>query len=280
MNRTFCLFAVVATAFVISLPASAEVIFSDSFDRVEGFDADLTNMMNSSSWGDNDNSLGGAASQTYSMDTTRGGGAQNTVNGSAGVIKNGAVQINTDFGPLAPMGYTVAFDMTRTTGNGYLALAVGLDSTSQIPSTGGFNGNAFLFTNGGNGVDAAVVLRQTNGNATDGTLELWAGGSAALQTLDSFYTDREATQSVLVTVAAPNGYGAGSMGTLTAEIDGSSASQAITFDGVSSGYLSLFSNQTGATIDNLVVTAIPEPTTIGLTLFALIGCVAGTRRRA
>ncbi|TWT42891.1 hypothetical protein [Botrimarina hoheduenensis] len=278
MIRLLCASLTLLAALAVGLPADATVVFSDSFARTEGFDTDPSNTMNFSSWGDNDNALGGSAVQTYSMDTSRGGGAQNTVNGAEGVIKNGAVQINTDFAALAPIGFTATFDFTRTTGNGFVAVALGLDDTNQIATTPGFNGNSFLFTTAANGADTSALFRQTNAHPTNGTLELRDDLAAVSQTIDAFYANRESTQSVILTVDAPSGYGAGAPGTLTVQIGAMTASQAFVFDGLSSGYLSIYSNQTGTRIDNLVVTAtIPEPTSAVLAL-AFAG-VATLRRR-
>ena len=243
-----------AAALVLPAVAGAQIL-SDSFDRVDGRIDDPNNMENFSSLGQNDNAFGGTLVQTYSVDTSRAGGAQQTVNGDAAVIRAGAVQINADLIPLAPTGYTVAFDFTRTMGNGFVALGIGLDDTDQIPNMGGFNGNTFVFTNPDNGAEGAVLFQQTNGTTSDGTVSLYNDG-AIVETVDSFFTNREQTQSALVTVEAPNGYDAGSMGTLTASIGASTVSSDITFDGVSSGFLSLYSNQVGATIDNLVISAL------------------------
>lgn len=272
--------AVVVTAMVsLAGIASAEIIFSDSFDRVRGSgDANgFPGPVNSSDWGDNDNALGGSAVQTYTFDESRGGGAQQTTDGSVAQLIGGAAQVELDLGPLAPLGYTVAFDFQRVTdGNGFIAMGIGLDDTDQIENAGGFNGNAFLFTNSANGAEAAVLVKQ------NGDVELWDGAAAPAQTIGGFYGDPSGVHSALVTVSAPSGYGAGSAGVLSLSIDGSAAaSQDITFDGVSSGYLSFYSNLAGGggvirygAIDNLVVTAIPEPSSLAIAAMACLGIFA------
>ena len=165
-------------------------------------------------------------------------------------------------------------------------MAIGLDDTDQIENSAGFNGNTFLFTNAANGADAAVLVKQGSGGSGSGpgTVELWAGGSAAAQTFVDAYSNNEGLHSILVTVNAPSGYGAGASGSIDVSIDGGFiGSQAITFDGVSSGYLSFYSNLNGSAsvpeygaIDNLVVTAIPEPGS--LALLGLGGLVMLRRR--
>ena len=275
--------AAIAVLACLFAPASAQVIFSDSFDRVRGSgDANgFPGPMNNSDWGDNDNALGGSVVQTYTFDESRGGGAQQTTDGSVAQLIGGAAQIELDLGPLAPVGYTVAFDFQRVTdGNGFITLGIGLDDTDQIENMGGFNGNTFLFTNPANGVDAAVLVKQ------NGDVELWDGAAAPAQTLGGFYSDPSEVHSALVTVNAPNGYSAGAGGTLRLSIDGGpTAAQAITFDGTSSGYLSFYSNLAGGggvvrygAIDNLVVSAIPEPSSLALGGLALASFVAWRRR--
>lgn len=277
--------AAIAAVAWLAGPAPASVIFSDSFDRVRGSgDANgFPGPVNDSDWGDNDNALGGSAVQTYTFDESRGGGAQQTTNGSVAQLVAGAAQVELDLGPLAPLGYTVAFDFQRVTdGNGFVAMAIGLDDTDQIENTGGFNGNAFLFTNAANGAEAAVLMKQ------NGDVELWDGAAAPAQAIAGFYSNPTDLHSALVTVSAPSGYGAGSAGTVSLSIDGSpAASQAITFDGASSGYLSFYSNLSGTNpfakygaIDNLVVTAIPEPSALMLLGLTLGGVGMLQRRRS
>lgn len=277
MSRQLGFLALLATAAMFASQGVAAVILSDSFNRGplgsgdgNGNPAGVTPK---SDWGANDNALGGSAVQTYAFDQSRGGGAQQTTNGSVAQLYAGAAQMELNLGPLAPLGYTVAFDFTRTAGNGFVTLGIGLNDTNQIENTGGFNGNAFLFTNPANGADGAVLFKQ------NGDLELWNGAAAPGSAVPGFYAMPEATNSALITVSAPNGYGAGQTGTLTAQIGAATASVGLTFDGISSGYLSFYSNQLGATIDNLVVAAIPEPATIALSSLGGLAMVAVRRRR-
>ncbi len=279
MNRPLCFFVALAAAWSVGLQASAEVIFSDSFDRTTG-NADTGAPPVLSSWGANDNALGGASVQTYTMNT-RGGGAQNTTDGSVAVFRAGASQVDLDLGPLAPVGYTVAFDFQRATGGGFIAMGIGLDP-ALIPATGGFNGNAFLFDSGPNSgtVDGAILIQQDNDSPGSGRVQLFNAGDS-VESIGGAFTDNEAVHSALVTVAAPSGYGAGAVGTLAISIDGGDPlATGITFDGENSGYLSFYSNQVGSTIDNLVVIAIPEPTSVALGLIAAAGFGMTTRRRA
>lgn len=278
MNRPLCFSVAIAAALSVGLQASADTIFSDSFDRTTG-NADTGAPPVESSWGANDNALGGSSVQTYTMNT-RGGGAQNTTDGSVAVFRAGASQVDLDLGPLAPVGYTVAFDFQRATGGGFIAMGIGLDPT-LIPATGGFNGNSFLFDSGpaSGTVDGAVLFQQDNDSAGNGRVQLFNAGDA-VESIGDAFTSNEAVHSAVVSVIAPSGYGAGATGILAVSIDGASPlSTGITFDGENSGYLSFYSNQVGSTIDNLVVTAIPEPTTVGLGLIAATGFLAASRRR-
>lgn len=267
-HLTFLLSA--STLALLTLHSPAAVLFSDSFDRTSG-----STGPNGASWGDNDNALGGTVTQTYSMDTSRGGGAQNTVEGNVAVFRNGATQINTDFSTLAPLGYTVAFDFTRRPVNGFITLGIGLDP-SIIPATGGFNGNSFLFDTDTT-TDGAILLQQDNVTAGAGRIQLFNAG-AAVATTDNAFPNNDQTHSALVTVDAPAGYGSGALGTISVSIDGGTAtSSSITFDGENSGYLAFFTNQTGPTIDNLVISSIPEPG--GIVLTSLGGVALLLRRR-
>ncbi len=273
-----------ATLGFMATEASAQVVvFSDSFDRAalgsgDGNGNPLGSGNGISDWGSNDNALGGSAVQTYTFGQGRAGGANQTTDGTSAQMIAGAVQIEFDFATVAPEGFSVSFDFERVvdfgnpsfpTGNGYLAVALGVDDTDQIENQTGFNGNAFIFTNSANGADAAAVFRQdTGGDPTLGSVEFWAGGDTPDLALDGFFSDPHDTpHSAVVTFEAPNGYGSGETGTLTIEVDGAPGfSNNFTFDGASSGYLSLYTNIAGdpsnarfAMLDNLVVTALGNP---------------------
>ncbi len=261
---------------------SATVLLSDSFNRTTGSGDGNGNPAGSgnglSDWGSNDNALGGSNVQAYTFGQGRAGGANQTTNGSVAQLIAGAAQVELDFAALSggAGGFIVEFDFQRVAlgMNGFLTMAIGVDDTDQIENQGGFNGNTFIFTNSANGADAAVLVKQ------NGDLELWDGGDAPAQTLGGFFTGADDPHSAVVTVAAPNGFGAGALGAIGVSIDGSpAATQPITFDGVSSGYLSFYSNLAGnagapkfGAIDNLVVRAIPEPTAAGLA--GLLGVLA------
>ena len=236
------------------LASTQLVIFSDSFDRVEGFNDDPDNMANFSDWGMNDNEFGGTVVQTYSMDTSRPGGAQSNTDGEVGIIRNGAVQINADFSALAPNGYTVEFDFTRRSGVGFVTLGIGLDPT-VIPSSMGFNSNAFVFDQDAT-VDGAVLFQQDNDNPGNGRVQVFNAANSILAVPNAFFDD-ESTHTASISVVAENGYENGAMADVFVLVDGNAPiASTVTFDGENSGYLALYSNQTGAMIDNLLITAI------------------------
>ncbi len=245
--------AIVASIWCTTVRAQT-VLFSDSFDRITGFNDDPENLENFSDWGSNDNELGGVIIQEYTMDTSRPGGAQSTVDGEMAILRNGAVQIDADFSSFAPFGYTIEFEFTRTTGNGFVALGIGLDP-SVIPEKTGFNGNAFLFDVDPT-VDGAVLFQQDNENEGNGRVQVFNASQSVVSEPNAFF-DNEDRHSAFISVAAPNGYDDGDVADVVVLVDGNNPiSSTIDFDGENSGYLALYSNQTGATIDNLVITAI------------------------
>lgn len=270
----------IAAVAAFASSASGQIILSDSFSRINGSGDGNGNPLGAgnglSDWGSNDNAFGGSSVQTYTFGQGRAGGANQTTDGSTAQMYSGAAQIELDLAPLttAAGGYTVQFDFQRTAGNGFIALGIGLDDTDQIESLNGFNANTFLFTSGANGAEGAVLMKQ------NGDVEMWAGGNAAAQTIGGFYTDPEAWHTATITVSAPGGYGATAAGTVSLSIDGGgAASQGITFDGISSAWLSLYSNQNGLQLDNLTITTIPEPTTFALMGLGGLGLLVARRRR-
>ena len=265
--------------------AVATVVFSDTFDRVMGSGDGNFNPLGMgngvSDWGSNNNALGGFVTQTYTFGQGRAGGANQTTGGNSAQIIAGGVQIETDFAAIASAGFVIEFDFQRVVdhagtnaSNGFLAVAIGLDDTDLIESREGFNDNTFVWTNEDNGADAAIAIRQdTTLDPSIGTAEFWSGGSMPEVTLDGFYNNpHDTTHSATITVDAPSGYGAGAQGTISLSIDGGPAfGNSFTFDGVSSGYISLFSNIAGsptdikfAQLENLVITGLGTITNPGL----------------
>ena len=250
---TVVAFMVVAVFTPRSLDAQL-VLLSDSFDRVEGFNDDPNNLENFSSWGENDNEFGGSLVQAYSMDTSRAGGAQSNTDGEVGIIRNGAIQLNVDFSTLAPNGYTVDFDFQRRSGNGFVTLGIGLDPAT-IPDGMGFNSNVFAFDQNAT-VDGAVLFQQDNENEGAGRVQVFNAAQSILSEPNAF-SDNEDIHSASVSVVPSNGYGNGEIADVFVLVDGNAPIvSSITFDGENSGYLAFYSNQTGATIDNLIVRAI------------------------
>ena len=158
------------------------------------------------------------------------------------------------FSTLAPNGYTVEFDFTRQGGAGFVTLGIGLDP-AVIPDSMGFNSNAFVFDQDET-VDGAVLFQQDNDNPGNGRVQVFNAANSILAVPNAFL-DNENTHTASISVIAENGYGTGALADVFVLVDGNAPiASTITFDGENSGYLALYSNQTGAMIDNLVIRAI------------------------
>ena len=278
MSKSTSILAAAAMSLSFAGLASAQVVFSDSFDgRTTGSVADTTNTTNFSSWGNNNNALGGTVTQTYGVTGGRTGGAQQTVENGVGVLRLGNAVITDNLATVAPNGYTVAFDFQRTGATGFTTMFFGLDP-SIIPTTVNTAGAPVLFDTN-TSTDGAVLFQQDNDNAGFGRTQGFAAGESVQQTAMAF-ADPLAVHSALVTVAAPDGFGAGQAGVVSYSVDGvPRGTFNLTFDGAFAGNVGFASNQVGNTIDNLVITALPIPEPASLALLGLGGLTLLRRRR-
>lgn len=275
--------AAAATLFATAA-ASGQVLLSDSFNRTSGSNTTGSLL---SSFGTNDNAYGGTLNAGYVTSLTRGGNAQQTVedadgDGSGeGALRNGSVGLtNLNLVTAAPLGFIIDVELDRdpanTTGTGFVALALGADLGLLTTGSPGFN-QGVIFPNAA-GVDLGVVFQQdpvNNATSSLGLLEFFDNGTSLGSVV---LPDETAPIDLRLTVAAPLGYDNGDLATLVASVNGVPLfTSPFTFDGSNSGRLAFTSNLVPGLIDDLVISQIPEPATLGL--LGLGGLALARRRR-
>lgn len=272
------LVAIAVTAFACS-QADAQILYSDTFSRVTGSgdgNGDPNGAAdNFSDWGTNDNGLGGSNSQAWVSGPSRAGGGRNAVtDGSLGISHGTGSLYEFDAAAAAPNGFTVALDFSRfvTTpdpgpgAGGFISIALGVDA--------GTAPNEFTPTNAG---DFAVLFQQAaQGNAANA--EAFADG-VSLGTFDYLTPDAPHTLLMTVVPQTSGAYGDGDTVDINVLVDGSISNDYAVAGGVDFGTFMVGANNFDTRfIDNLVVTAIPEPTSMILAGVALIAGL-GVRRR-
>lgn len=285
-DRSFCTLAAgtvcLMTAGAWAPPASAAVIYSDTFSRTTGSGDANGNPAGagngSSNWGSVDNGLGGSLGVNWIAGRTGAppptGGAQFVTNAARAYLYSGAAHTTSSVAALAPNGFSVAFDFNRfdpaiatAASNGFVSVGTGYNESVNQFSPFEVSGNS----------NFAVLFQQAAQN-NPGNMQVFAGG--ALQ--GNFnYGNPVATHSVLLefTPAVAGDY-TGSVGYVVT-VDGSSLASGAVVGSAAFGDLAFATNLlTASYIDNLVVTAtaapVPEPASI---LLAGLGGLAMVRRR-
>jgi hypothetical protein len=271
--------ALVASALFVG-QATAQILYSDSFDRIEGSgdtNGKPADPNNFSAWGANDNALGGSLVNTWIVGPSRGGGANQATDGSLASTVEGGAHYDFDITTLAPAGFVVEFDFNRFhpfnpgTGNGFLAVGLGADSGAAV------GGGGFVPNNS----DLTILFQQGVGANTGNTQILqdnvFLPGTASEGPVD--FGDPTVGHSVrLAMVPAVAGqYGDADVINGSLSIDGGPAYTFSVLGGADFGNLAFSSNGfVHRSYDNLVVRAIPEPTSAVL---AAMVALAGCRRR-
>jgi len=282
----------VAAASVVALSlvagdAAAQVIYSDSFDRTTGSGDPNGNPAGAgngaSAWEANDNVLGGSVVNTWLVGPARGGGANQVTNGSLASTIEGGAHYVFDVTSVAPNGFKVEFDFNRFhpinpgNGNGFLAIGLGADTGAVI------GGGGFVPNNS----DLTLLFQQAAG-PNSGNMQIlednvFAGGTAANGDGPVDYGDPTVGHSVQLTLvpASSGAYGSGDTINGSVSIDGGTAYNFSVLGGTEFGNLAFSSNGfVHRSYDNLVVTAIPEPSTLVLAGLAMLAGVGRRRRLA
>lgn len=269
------LLAGIAAMALLSAEASATVLYSDTFSRVTGSGDPNGNPGGGdpgpgfSDWGTNDNGLGGTNAVAWVAGPSRGGGANQVTNGTVASTNNGLARMSYDATGDAPNGFSVGLDFNRDhqfngvnpAGNGYMTIALGLSTDVS---------NTNPDTNVGNSQFAFLVQQASGGNA--GNTQIFEDGAFLAgtgATGDIDYGDPGVGHAVLMTFVpqATGAYGDSDLIDFTITVDGDPGKSfsGTTSGGPSFGALSLASNTTThRQWDNVVITAIPEPATVGL----------------
>lgn len=274
-------FALIAPGALLA-DASAQVLYSDSFDRTEGSgdpNGKPADPNNFSAWGDNDNALGGTLVNSWVVGPSRGGGANQVADGNLASTIEGGAHYAVDVSTLAPLGFTVEFDFNRFhpfnpgSGNGFLAVGLGADTGSTV------GGGGFVPNNS----DLAIIFQQGVGGNVGNTQILQDNSFAGGTNIDGEgpldYGDPTAWHRVQLTLrpAVPGMYGDADtiLGTLT--VDSSATHSFSVLGGSEFGNLAFSSNGfVHRAYDNLVVSVVPEPMGV---LLAGLGLVAAAMHR-
>lgn len=267
-----------AIAASVGSPAFAQVLYSDDFSRVTGSgdgNGDPNGPAdNFSDWGTNNNALGGTNAQAWEAGPSRAGGGRNSVtDGDLAILHGTTGFYDYDVTTVAPNGFQVALDFSRFVvtpdpgpgAGGYIAFGLGVDSGTALGD----------FTAIG-AADWAILFQQANsGNAANAE----AFSDNVLQgNFDYFQPDTPHTLLLTVTPDTPGAYGETDSINIDVLIDGALSQSFTTTGGANFGSFAASANNFDTRfIDNLVVSAIPEPGSALLLGAAIAGSLV--RRR-
>ncbi len=269
--------AAVALAVLVA-PTQASILYSDTFSRVTGSgdgNGDPNGPAdNYSDWGSNDNALGGTNVQAWNAGPSRAGGGRNAVtDGNLGISHGTSSLYAFDAAAVTPQGFTVALDFSRFVvtpepgpgANGLIAFGLGVDSGTSL---GEFTAVNFS--------DFGISFQQANaGNAANA--EIFVDG-LFVSNFDYLTPDLPHTLLLTVVPQVPGAYGDTDLIDINILVDGTISVDVTVTGGTEFGTFTVSANNFDTRyIDNLVVTAIPEPASLAL---MGLGALAVCRRRA
>jgi hypothetical protein len=293
MRKSLTLFlAAICLAVGFCSVSTADIILvSDDFNRTAGNPA-AGSSGGLSDWGMNNNALGGTTNQTYKVRTTAAGTSteQQFVDGNLGRLRLGHGVVDFDLlsnSTVLQNGFQASFDFQRG-GGGYIAFAIGM-TPAEIEAHPQNNARIGVpFATNIPETDFGFLFRPPTGG--QGQTEIWRGGVQTTGPLGIFNatsitgspTSLLNQAVVRFTPAVAGQWGAGS--TINAELvvnNGTPLSYSFLSDGSGLGYFGFHSNAGAsvaqAGVDNLVISAIPEPSS--LSLVAVLALGLGLRRR-
>ncbi|MEM9585978.1 MAG: PEP-CTERM sorting domain-containing protein [Planctomycetota bacterium] len=274
------LIVVVSLGLLVTLPASAEIIYSDTFSRETGSgdgNGDPNGAAdNFSDWGNNDNGLGGTVSQAWIAGPSRPTGGRNAVtDGNLGISHGTSAIFDFDVTSVAPNGFSIALDFGRFVtppdpspgAGGYIAFGLGVDS-GTAPTD---------FTALGSGDFSLLFQQANNGNAANA--EAWEDG-ASVSAFDYLTPDVPHTLLLTVIPEVAGQYGDTDAIGINVLVDGTLSQDFNVTGGADFGTFTVSANQFDTRfIDNLIVTAVPEPGTLAaLSALSVAGLIRRRRR--
>ncbi|HEV7297733.1 MAG TPA: PEP-CTERM sorting domain-containing protein [Tepidisphaeraceae bacterium] len=300
--RTTSFLAAIAAVVSTAGFASAAVVFSDNFERANPGNHLPANGTLVSAWGTSTgvnpqpyvvSTQGASQAQQHTVEPVTGAMSGGQLTSTVGVLRNGLVQstynFHNDAAIVAAGGYTVAFDFQRSANGGFVGVFFGL-SPDQV--SGQVYAGAPFAPYGGAppAVDGVLAADSEAGylfqnNSGVGRVQRHTKGADPVNVdgppapFDDEFFNTVGVHNAVITVAAPSGFGASSPLIYTLSIDGVAVPGAAvntTSDGGFGG-IGFSSNVAAAFVDNIVVTAVPEPTT--LATLAGVGLMFLRRRR-
>lgn len=286
MNKNTTQLLALTIALSATVGAHGQIIMSDSFSRTLG---NTATPVYDSDWGNNDNAGGGYVNQAYVTTVDRlSGGVQQTVNGTQGVLRFGSAastyDLFTDANVVANKGFHLDFDFKRLTAAGFVSVFFGAPPAAvAAKDANAAFGPINILADYANTVEAAFLFQN---NADLGRVQKFSFGVQQGGNIDGAYDDLSLGTTdfhhATIAVTTLTSFAAGQSATFALSIDNVFVTSHTAVLDAGIGSFGFSSNQgsvaSGGLIDNILVTAVPEPTSAALVLLGLGGLAL--RRKA